>query len=39
MKTFCDCGCQTPLTDYEYHKFSGYKREGKILWLFDYAKS
>ena len=26
MKTFCKCGCEHPLTDYEYRKWSGYKR-------------
>ncbi len=26
MKTFCKCGCDSPLTDYEYRKWSGYKR-------------
>jgi hypothetical protein len=26
MKTVCKCGCDTPLTDYEYRKWSGYKR-------------
>ena len=26
MKTFCKCGCESPLTDYEYRKWSGYKR-------------
>ena len=26
MKTFCKCGCEISLTDYEYRKFSGFKR-------------
>jgi len=30
-KTHCKCGCETPLTDYEYRKFSGYKRGHETL--------
>jgi len=26
MKTNCKCGCDIPLTDYEYRKWNGYKR-------------
>ncbi len=26
MKTNCRCGCDIPLTDYEYRKWSGFKR-------------
>ncbi len=25
-KKYCKCGCEIQLTDYEYQKFSGYKR-------------
>lgn len=26
MKANCKCGCDVPLTDYEYRKWHGYKR-------------
>jgi len=26
MKTNCKCGCESPLTDYEYRRWNGYKR-------------